>query len=104
SVIAGPEAGRWLLRGTPLVRGRPMTPRRLAAHADFAIRLNRSRTGAMNVACRIPGSAPETGDTALAFTAHYDHLGVGEPDATGDSIYNGFSDNAAGVAMLLAIG
>jgi Zn-dependent M28 family amino/carboxypeptidase len=47
---------------------------------------------------------PKAKDTAIAFTAHYDHLGVGIPDARGDSIYNGFSDNAAGVAMLLAIG
>jgi Zn-dependent M28 family amino/carboxypeptidase len=37
------------------------------------------------------------------YTAHYDHLGVGIPDSRGDSIYNGFSDNAAGVAMLLSI-
>src|SRR5262249_32298792 len=42
--------------------------------------------------------------TAIVFTAHYDHLGVGVPDSRGDSIYNGFSDNAAGVAMLLTIG
>jgi Zn-dependent M28 family amino/carboxypeptidase len=41
---------------------------------------------------------------AVVYTAHFDHLGIGPPDATGDSIYNGFSDNAAGVAMLLAIG
>jgi len=35
--------------------------------------------------------------------AHYDHLGVGAPDTNGDTIYNGFSDNAAGVGMLLAM-
>lgn len=57
---------------------------------------------AMNVGCLLPGSEARTADTAIAFTAHYDHLGVGTP-VNGDSIYNGFSDNAAGVAMLLAI-
>jgi Zn-dependent M28 family amino/carboxypeptidase len=36
--------------------------------------------------------------------AHYDHLGVGIPDPAGDSIYNGFADNAAGVAMALGVG
>jgi hypothetical protein len=57
-----------------------------------------------NVACHLAGAIPEARDTAIVLTAHYDHLGVWQPDETGDSIYNGFSDNAAGVAMLLAIG
>lgn len=35
--------------------------------------------------------------------AHFDHLGVGEPDEDGDSIYNGADDNASGVAALLEI-
>jgi hypothetical protein len=56
-----------------------------------------------NVACLLPGVDAGRRDTAIVFTAHYDHLGVSLPDADGDSIYNGFSDNAAGVAMLLAI-
>ena len=43
-----------------------------------------------------PGAAP------VFLTAHYDHLGVREAGG-GDSIFNGFSDNAAGVSMLLAI-
>jgi Zn-dependent M28 family amino/carboxypeptidase len=37
-------------------------------------------------------------------SAHHDHLGVGEPDAKGDKIYNGAMDNASGVAQVLAIG
>jgi hypothetical protein len=57
---------------------------------------------AVNVGCLLRGRDPALAGTAIAFTAHYDHLGIDEPVA-GDSIYNGFSDNAAGVAMLLAI-
>lgn len=57
---------------------------------------------AENVACRLPGTT--RADTAIVLTAHHDHLGVGAPDLAGDSIYNGFSDNATGVAMALAIG
>lgn len=45
-----------------------------------------------------PGS-PVAGET-VAFTAHLDHLGIGKPEA-GDAIYNGASDNAAGVANVL---
>ncbi len=59
---------------------------------------------AENVTCLLPGADGSRRDTAIALTAHFDHLGVSVPDASGDSIYNGFSDNAAGVAMLLAIG
>jgi len=55
-----------------------------------------------NVACLLRGSDPEARDSAIVLTAHLDHLGVRRPDETGDSIFNGFSDNAAGVAMLLA--
>jgi len=45
-----------------------------------------------------PGS-PVAGETVV-FTAHLDHLGIGKPEA-GDAIYNGASDNAAGVANVL---
>jgi Zn-dependent M28 family amino/carboxypeptidase len=37
------------------------------------------------------------------FSAHWDHLGIGEPNATGDRIYNGAYDNASGVAAILGI-
>ena len=30
----------------------------------------------------------------MIYTAHWDHLGVGLPDAKGDRIYNGAVDNA----------
>lgn len=40
----------------------------------------------------------------LIYTAHWDHLGIGKPDASGDSIYNGALDNASGIAALMALG
>jgi Zn-dependent M28 family amino/carboxypeptidase len=39
----------------------------------------------------------------IIYTAHWDHLGVGKPDAKGDSIYNGAVDNADGVASLICM-
>jgi len=36
-------------------------------------------------------------------SAHWDHLGVGAPDKTGDTIYNGAVDNASGVASVWLI-
>lgn len=42
-------------------------------------------------------------DEYVMYTAHWDHLGIGEPDARGDRIYNGAEDNALGVATLLEL-
>lgn len=51
-----------------------------------------------NVAGILPGT--DLKDECVIFTAHWDHLGIGLP-FEGDSIYNGASDNAAGVAAML---
>lgn len=56
-----------------------------------------------NVAGLVRGSDPEIKDEVVVYTAHHDHLGIGEPDKEGDKIYNGAVDNAAGVAQVLAI-
>jgi Zn-dependent M28 family amino/carboxypeptidase len=61
------------------------------------------KTQTANVAGLLPGSDPKLKDEVVIYTAHHDHLGVGEPDKSGDKIYNGAVDNAAGVAQILAI-
>jgi Zn-dependent M28 family amino/carboxypeptidase len=43
-------------------------------------------------------------DETVFFTGHWDHLGVGAPDAKGDRIYNGAVDNATGIAAMLEMG
>jgi len=63
--------------------------------------LTRGETG--NVLGEIPGSDPVLKDQIVIFSAHHDHLGIGKPDASGDTIYNGALDNATGVAQVLAI-
>ncbi|MFD1612686.1 M28 family metallopeptidase [Sphingomonas tabacisoli] len=55
-----------------------------------------------NVAGILPGKTHP--DEIVAYTAHWDHLGVGQPDARGDRIYNGAVDNATGIAQLLELG
>ncbi len=55
-----------------------------------------------NVGGLIRGTDPELRDEVVVFTAHLDHVGIGAPDAQGDSIYNGTHDNAVGVAKVLA--
>ena len=55
-----------------------------------------------NVGGLVRGTDPELRDEVVVFTAHLDHVGIGAPDADGDSIYNGTHDNALGVAKVLA--
>ena len=55
-----------------------------------------------NVVGLLPGSDPQLAREVVLFTAHYDHLGIGEA-VDSDSIYNGTYDNASGVAMLLCL-
>lgn len=54
-----------------------------------------------NIAGRIEGS--KRPDETVIYSAHWDHLGVGEPDATGDRIYNGAVDNGTGTAALIEL-
>jgi hypothetical protein len=56
-----------------------------------------------NVVGILPGRDPVLRDSYLVLSAHMDGLGIGRPDATGDSIYNGADDNASGTAALLTI-
>lgn len=58
---------------------------------------------APNVIGILPGSDPDLRDTYVVFSAHFDHIGVGRPDETGDSIYNGADDNASGTSGLLEV-
>ena len=39
----------------------------------------------------------------VIYSGHWDHLGVGQPDASGDKIYNGAIDNATGLAAMLEL-
>ena len=54
-----------------------------------------------NVVGRIDGSKHP--DEIVVYSAHWDHLGVGQPDADGDTIYNGAVDNATGTAALVEL-
>ncbi|MDB5721367.1 MAG: peptidase [Alphaproteobacteria bacterium] len=55
-----------------------------------------------NVLGRLPGRAHP--NESVIYSGHWDHLGIGAPDARGDRIYNGARDNASGIAMLLELG
>ncbi|TBR37154.1 MULTISPECIES: M28 family metallopeptidase [Dyella] len=54
-----------------------------------------------NIVGRITGKSRP--DETVMYSAHWDHLGVGAPDAKGDRIYNGAVDNATGTAALIEL-
>jgi Zn-dependent M28 family amino/carboxypeptidase len=55
-----------------------------------------------NVVAKLEGSDPALKGEYLLYTAHLDHVGIGEP-VNGDKIYNGALDNASGSATLLEL-
>ena len=69
--------------------------------AGSSIEVSTKYNVSKNAIAMIEGSARP--DEYIIYTAHWDHLGVGKPDETGDSIYNGALDNASGTAALLEI-
>jgi Zn-dependent M28 family amino/carboxypeptidase len=56
-----------------------------------------------NVAGLLRGSDPKLKEEVVIYSAHHDHLGVGDPDSKGDRINNGAVDNASGTSQLLAM-
>jgi len=68
--------------------------------AEYAI--ERQVIVSKNVVGRIEGRK-RPGETVI-YSAHWDHLGVGAPDAKGDRIYNGAVDNGTGLAALIEMG
>lgn len=56
-----------------------------------------------NVVGVLEGTDPELKNEYVIYSAHYDHIGIGKPDAKGDSIYNGARDNGIGITAVLTM-
>jgi Iap family predicted aminopeptidase len=56
-----------------------------------------------NVIGVVEGTDPILKNEYIIYSAHYDHVGIGEPDETGDTIYNGARDNAVGTTTVLSM-
>jgi Peptidase family M28 len=72
----------------------------LATSVSLHVVSRYSEVESPNVAAILPGSDPQLKNEYVVFTAHLDHLGIGDP-VKGDTIYNGAADNASGTAALL---
>lgn len=56
-----------------------------------------------NVLALLKGADPKLKNEVVVLTSHYDHVGIGQPDSTGDRIYNGADDDGSGTVGLLNI-
>ena len=76
-------------------------PLGVTTSVDMAVEVSSKHTA--NVAGILRGSDPKLATEMLVLSAHHDHFGIGEPDETGDVIYNGALDNGVAIAQALAV-
>jgi Zn-dependent M28 family amino/carboxypeptidase len=105
------EAARRMLRlaglNLDLLRkaaaSREFRPIKMNLKASLELTSEVKRVEAPNVVAILPGRDPKLRDEYVVYSAHWDHFGVGAPDKSGDTIYNGALDNATGVASVIEI-
>ncbi|MGE0158747.1 MAG: M28 family peptidase [Gemmatimonadales bacterium] len=66
-------------------------------------RVSETDITAPNVVGLLPGSDPVLRNEYVIFSGHMDHVGIGTPDANGDSIFNGADDDASGTVAVVEI-
>ena len=71
----------------------------LNATLSAAVNAKTERIVSQNVVGRLEGKSRP--NETVIYSAHWDHLGIGLPDANGDRIYNGALDNGSGVSHVL---
>lgn len=94
---AGADLDAWRASGQP--QAAPTSNAQISAVARVEITTIRPP----NVVAILPGSDPVLKDSYIVFSAHMDHVGVGAPDASGDSIYNGADDDASGTSTIIEV-
>lgn len=97
------QAGKNLDEMMEKAQSRDFQPVNLGLRAKLDIESETKKVQSNNVVGIWYGSDPKLKNEYVVYSAHWDHLGVGEPDKNGDRIYNGALDNASGVASILAI-
>jgi len=80
-------------------RRRDFQPVPLKASLNATLQAKVATITSHNVVGLLPGKK-HPAETVI-YSAHWDHLGIGKPDARGDTIYNGAVDNGTGISMLI---
>jgi Zn-dependent M28 family amino/carboxypeptidase len=78
---------------------KPVELKGVTFSADYAVKAQ--VVTSQNVVARRDGS--KYPDQTVLYSGHWDHLGVGAPNASGDTIYNGAIDNGTGMAAMIEL-
>ncbi len=97
------QAGKNLDELREQAKSRNFQPVKLGVTAKIDLKSETQKLDSNNVVGFYEGSDQALKNEYVIYTAHWDHLGVGIPNAKGDAIYNGALDNATGCASVLAI-
>jgi len=71
------------------------------AQYQIHIKQQITRQNLTNIVGVLPGKSLK--NEYVIFSAHYDHLGIGKPDAQGDSVFNGANDDASGTTAVITL-
>ena len=82
---------------------RDFHPVKLNLNGKISLNSEVKRIESNNVVATLTGRDPRLKNQYVVYSAHWDHLGIGQPDRRGDTIYNGAVDNASGVASVIEI-
>ncbi len=93
------SAGLDFDRAKMAAKRKDFRPVDLHATLDVSATADTSVITSHNVAGLLAGR--KRPNETLIYSAHWDHLGIGQPDASGDKIYNGALDNGAGLSQLI---
>ncbi|HEX8784344.1 MAG TPA: M28 family peptidase, partial [Steroidobacteraceae bacterium] len=88
---------------TAAARSRDFHPVPLGIRTSISFTNKLASLQTANVGGVLPGSDAKLAPQVVVLSAHHDHFGIGEPDASGDRIYHGAVDNASGCAQVLAV-
>lgn len=78
-------------------------PRKLDFSLSHLPEINENTLTAKNVVAFLEGSDPVLKNELVVLSSHYDHVGIGRPDSTGDDIYNGADDDGSGTVATLQV-
>lgn len=78
-------------------------PSNLNVEIEYIPSIQESITESKNIVAFIEGSDPLLKGEVVVLSSHYDHVGIGRPDSTGDTIYNGADDDGSGTVGILHV-
>jgi Zn-dependent M28 family amino/carboxypeptidase len=97
------EAGLDIDKLREAAKHRDFQPVKTGLKVSLDLKSEVKRLQSPNIVATVEGSDPQLSKEYVVYSAHWDHLGIGEADSRGDKIYNGAYDNASGVAAVLGI-